>query len=560
MSSTTEKIKERLGIHEVVLSYIKTEKAGKNYKAVCPFHNEKTPSFFISPERNTYYCFGCNAKGDIFSFVQEFEGIDFPGALKTLADRAGVTIEKVDPKKKSERERSFSLMELARDFFIGNLKKSDLQLQYLKGRGLDEDTIEQFHIGLALDDWHTLETYLKGKGYTEEELLKVGLLKKGDKGVYDTFRNRIIFPITDSSGRTVAFAGRAVDPDDPAKYLNSPETVLFNKSDVLFGFDKAKIEIRKYNFSILVEGPLDLIMAHQGGFKNTVAMQGTSLTPLHIQKLKRLSTNLVIALDADTAGVASAIRSAEMSLRAGMDVKIASLPSGKDPADVVLKDKDGLKNIIREARHIVDFLLKDLSERITDKRKLNLAVSKKVVPYVAMIENSIDQSHFVARVADYIGVSQSAVENELAKVDIQREVGSYHTSSEEGRDAEQRRRDLVVRRLRGFILWQATLRDKSESLESAEKALEGVSLEPLSDDEKNAIIFEAELIFSGSDDIHGHIKEMTNHLKEDSIRTQFSDIVTALKKAESEGNIEQATELLKKFQDLSVEMESIKNI
>src|SRR3990167_6310938 len=285
MNSPVDKIKEKISIEDVVSSYIKLERAGANLKARCPFHNEKTPSFFVSPDRGSYYCFGCGASGDIFTFVEEFEGLDFKGALKLLADKAGVVLEiysKENKEEKSEKEKLYEVMEETAEFFEKNLAANKPAQEYLKSRGLEEKTIKDFRIGYAILDWRTLYDYLKSKNFSDKEIELAGLAKKPEdktKAMYDRFRGRVIFPMGDSSGRIIAFSGRLlVDDGKSAKYLNSPETPIFNKSSVLFGIDKAKESIRKNNFSILVEGQIDLVLSHQAGFRNTVASSGTAMT------------------------------------------------------------------------------------------------------------------------------------------------------------------------------------------------------------------------------------------------------------------------------------------
>jgi DNA primase len=281
MSTPVEKIKERLTIEEVVSSYIKLEPAGKNFKAKCPFHNEKTPSFYVSPDRNSFYCFGCGAKGDIFSFVQQFEGLDFMGSLKMLADRAGVPLVFEKTESKSEKERLYMILEDATRFFEGGLAARPEAQEYLKKRGIKAETARDFRLGYVPNEWRLLYTHLKNKKYNDAEIEKAGLAKRAEqkeKGFYDRFRGRVMFPIADSSGRIIAFSGRIlVDDDSSAKYLNSPDTILFNKSTVLYGIDKAKQDIRTKNYTILVEGQMDLVLSHQAGIKNTVAVSGTAL-------------------------------------------------------------------------------------------------------------------------------------------------------------------------------------------------------------------------------------------------------------------------------------------
>ena len=275
MSRTTvEEIKARIPVEDLVGSYVKLDRAGKSFKGKCPFHNEKTASFFVSPERGGYYCFGCGAKGDIFNFVEQFEGLDFKGALKVLADKAGVPLV-FDQKGESERDQLFRIMEDAAKFFEEQYAKSKEAQEYVNGRGIKTETREVFRVGWAPEGWNHLHDYLKKKGWSQTVMEKAGLIK-GKEGsannFYDRFRGRIMFPISDSSGRIVAFTGRILKADDKsAKYLNSPDTLLYDKSSILFGLDKAKTEIRRLNYTIMVEGQMDLIMSYQAGVKNIVA-------------------------------------------------------------------------------------------------------------------------------------------------------------------------------------------------------------------------------------------------------------------------------------------------
>ena len=258
MSDTVQQIKDKLSIVDVVSQYVKLERAGASLRARCPFHAERTPSFHVSPDRGTYHCFGCNVGGDIFSFVEAIEGLDFKGALKVLADKAGVEIvyERGGKVEKDERERMFELLEVATIFYMSRL--DDAARKYLKERGITEATVKEFRLGLAGDAWSDASEYLKAKKFSDREILEVGLAKKNERGMLtDKFRNRILFPISDSAGRVVGFSGRIfgekASPEAP-KYLNSPETPLFHKSRILYGFDRAKVAIRKHNCAVLVEG------------------------------------------------------------------------------------------------------------------------------------------------------------------------------------------------------------------------------------------------------------------------------------------------------------------
>lgn len=429
-SRAVEQIKERLPIAELIASYIKLDRAGANLKGKCPFHNEKSPSFFVSPERNSYYCFGCGAKGDIFTFLQEFEKVDFKEALSILADRAGVVLETYagsDSKNEdNEKDRLRKIMESATSYFEDVLKDDAKALEYLKNRGLEDKTIKEWRIGSTKKGWNHLYDVLKSQGYSDAEVEKAGLGKQGSRGIYDRFRSRIIFPIFDPAGKTVAFTGRfkeweadeAVGEEKgiiPAKYLNSPDTPLFDKSRILYGFNKAKLTIAKWKFALLVEGQMDLLMAQQAGYTNAVATSGTALTKHQLEMLCRFSRNLMIAYDADNAGIEAARRAWLLALSLRMDVKMVRLPKGQDPADIIKDQPDVFKDALRKSEHIVEFYLNVLLGRGLSARDLGKAVESEVLPYVKAIESPIDQRHFVSVVSAKTSIKEEVLIEALKK-------------------------------------------------------------------------------------------------------------------------------------------------
>ncbi|HEY4478461.1 MAG TPA: DNA primase [Candidatus Paceibacterota bacterium] len=530
MSTPVEKIKERLGIEEVVGSYIKLEKVGKNLKARCPFHNEKTPSFYISPERESFYCFGCGAKGDIFNFVEQFEGLDFMGALKVLADKAGVslTFEKIETK--NEKERMYMIMEEATKFYEKGLENNKEAEDYLYKRGLKSTTIKDFRIGYIVNDWRLLYFYLKDKKYTDTDIEKVGLIKKPEdksKGYYDRFRNRIMFPIMDSSGRVIAFSGRILHDDGKsAKYLNSPDTLLYNKSTVLYGIDKAKLDIRKKNYSILVEGQMDLVLSHQAGIRNTLAVSGTALADTLISKenivnnlgiVKRLSTNIILAFDSDNAGRRASSRSAEIALSLGMDVKIADLPEGNDPADLVLKDKEGWKNVLRNAKPVVEFqidkVMKEVKDKKLDNRKIPALIREDVLPFILAVQGAMERSGFVKMIKERTGISEEAINKDLGNFDKKK---AYDTIPS---NVRERLLDPILRKF-GLLI-------NIEREHSAIKRITGnerynnliKEVEPF----KDALQLEAEVLFTNNS--KGHVEELLLRLEEDIIREELSRIM-----------------------------------
>jgi len=337
-TDTVLEVKNKLSIQEVVAPYVKLHRAGKSLVGLCPFHKEKTPSFHVSPERASYHCFGCGEGGDMFSFIEKVEGVDFKGALKILAEKAGVPLE-YSPRGREtagKRDRLYALMARAAQWYTGHLKGSPAEA-YAGSRGLSEATITTWGLGYAPDTWRALLEALLAEGYTIEELLAAGLVKEaeGKPGTYyDRFRGRLMFPIRDSAGRVVAFTGRTLESGDQnagvqnAKYLNSPETDLYHKSDLLFGLDRAKDAIRVRGFTLLVEGQMDLLHAHQAGFENTVALSGTALSGKHLALMKRYSDNLLLALDADSAGLKATAAAALLALGEGVRVKAPTRRSG----------------------------------------------------------------------------------------------------------------------------------------------------------------------------------------------------------------------------------------
>ena len=419
MLDAVEKIKERLTIFDVVSPYVELQKAGKNYKGKSPFTNEKTPSFYVSPDRGMYYCFSSNQGGDIFTFIEKMEGVDFKGALKILADKAGIELVPEDPKKRTERDTQYALIEEATKFFFTEGTSSKAVEEYIKNRGVEGKTIHAWRIGFAPDAWRSLKEHLTAKGYKEGEILRAGLIKKTDeaKESYDVFRNRIMFPICDSSGRVVAFSGRTLDKDpETPKYVNSPETELFVKSDILFGYHIAKQSIRQYDFSLLVEGQFDLVLSHQAGYSNTVAVSGTALTPHHIELLQRLSSRAVLALDADRAGIAAMKRAADLMLRRGMDVKVARIEGGKDPADIVKEDPKRFKKMVGESVHVIEALLAILKKDAKDERAYKLQVREEVIPLLGRMPNHIDREHFEGVIAQALLTTKDAIHFEVERV------------------------------------------------------------------------------------------------------------------------------------------------
>lgn len=561
-SSTVDIIKERLSIAEVLGSYIKLDKAGVNLKARCPFHNEKTPSFTVSPARNTYYCFGCGAKGDIFSFVEAFEGVDFRGALKVLAERAGVEITEENKAVRDERDRSLTLLDMAMKYYEEMLEQTPDVVTYLVQRGANMKTLEKFHVGFAPLDWHGVESYLRKKGFKEQEMLESGLVIQGPKGTYDRFRSRIMFPIGDMSGRIIAFSGRIFEMGGKqttiteAKYINSPETSLFSKSHVLYGFDKAKLPIRKWNFSIVVEGQMDLLMSHQAGYGNTVAPSGTVLAGEQLSLIKRLSPNVVLAFDADVAGLKATERSAHLALSMGMDVKVALLPKGSDPADLIRENVLDWKEAIKNAKHVVEFYLDVLAGESKDARAFRRDVGRVVLPFVKRIPNKIDQSHFVTRIASRLNIEVESVREELARLRFET-TGAGVLISQKKTEIDIDK-EPIDRMVWNVILWQRTQKHPVINVGAVEKKLEQIygregmerELEIASADIDNRI-FEAEDEWGDGTNLPGALEDMFYRLLRSIHEKEYAAAKKELRAAEESGDVKQAEIALTRCNELS---------
>jgi len=474
MRGNVEAIKERLDIAEVVGSYITLQKAGVNFKAKCPFHNEKTPSFLISTARQSYYCFGCGEKGDIFTFVEKMDGVDFKQALKTLAEKAGVELVYEKGENKDEKDKLYSVLEDATLFFENNLLQNQEAKEYLASRGISEESIKSWRLGFAPDEWRLLSAHLKTLSYDESILLRAGLVKRVEdsatKEPYDVFRGRLIFPLFDSSGKVIAFSGRALAKDAVPKYLNSPDTPLFTKSEVLYGLDKAKDEIRKKDYAVLVEGQMDLVLSHQAGIKNTVASSGTAFTQMHLERLKRLSTRILLAFDGDSAGFKAAEKSTTLALALGMEPKVAILPEGKDPADLVREAPEKWKDVLRESKHAIEVFLAEIIKSEKDSRKVGKLIEKKILPLIVLIGSSIERAHFVSVIAKKSGIKEEIIWEDLRKVKALDLLRPEQQAEKKGEEKQRESiRGIREMRLSEIVFWIQENPEPSGELENKKK-------------------------------------------------------------------------------------------
>lgn len=567
MSNTVQQIKNKISIVDVVGAYVPLTKAGRYHKGLSPFNKEKTPSFFVNPDRGSYYCFSSGQGGDIFTFIEKMEGVDFKGALKILAEKAGVPLVYERSVDRSKTDRLREVISQAESFFARALIEDGEAYTYGLSRGLTPESIRLWNLGYAKDEWRSLYEELSSRGVTTAEMLEAGLIKEADGKAgtyYDRFRNRLIFPIRDAAGRTVAFTGRALGVDTEAnhhtnsasnekvdmvaKYLNSPETELFKKSEILFGMDRAKDAIRTRGFTLLVEGQFDLILLHQIGFTNTIALSGTALSLTHLSLIKRYADNLMLALDADRAGLLASAKNAHAALRAGMRVKAVRLPHGKDPADLAKDTPQDLKRRVTEAESMVEFFLSVLSGSEKDQHRLVVAVERTVLPLVSAIQSPLEREHFVGIVARSIGSSVEAVRASLpkhTKLDdepITRE--DTKVLSDNGKESVRATHDTLLRGV--MVVYEGTPLAKHLVTEYARI----IGTLPKLNELPERVLFEAGLLFG---------ETPSADVADDALRTferivlteQLTDAVTRLRLAESEKDAQHVEETLAQCKDIS---------
>lgn len=440
LNSPIDEIKQRLDIVDVLSEYLQLKKAGGNYKANCPFHHEKTPSLMISPDKQIWHCFGCGKGGDIFAFIQEIEGMDFPEALRVLAKKANVTLSYQDPALTSKKTKVLDILKISADWLQKQLQENpqaEIARQYILQRKVSLDAQEDFKLGYSLGEWSALNDFLKTKGYSEEDIFTAGMTVKKDKGTgyFDRFRGRLMFPIRDVHGSIVGFTARLLkeDPDHPAgKYVNTPQTMVYDKSSVIYGLDRAKQEIKKSGAAIIVEGNMDVITCHQAGFKNVVASSGTALTEKQLQLLKRYSPNIIMSFDMDAAGQDAAKRGIEIAWQLEMNIKVLTLPAEfKDPDECIKKDPQIFQVAINNAQNIMDYYFasaikdKDI-KKVEDKK----SIAAILLPMIAKISESIEQTHYLQKLSSLINVPEDVLREKIKKnIKISKNIQSQHDTS-----------------------------------------------------------------------------------------------------------------------------------
>jgi len=595
-----QQIKDRLDIVEVVSGYLKLEKTGINLRANCPFHGEKTPSFFVSPSRQSFKCFGCGESGSVFDFIMKMEGIEFGDALRMLARRAGVQLPSYHPETQTKRNRLYEICEISCRFFEKQLHSSQAGRQVLKyftGRGLAAESIKQWRLGYSPDQWRCLSDFLVGQGYQRAEILEAGLAvaseKSGDS--YDRFRGRIMFPVLDLSSQVVGFGGRVFENEKlktkdekkeenaGAKYINTPATPLYDKSRVLYGLNFAKLAIRQKDSCILTEGYMDVILSHQAGFANAVATSGTALTSLHLKTIKRYTNNLLMAFDADAGGNMATQRGISLAISEEFNVKVILMPQGLDPADVISQNQQQWANLIDGAQEIMSFYfataLNSFDASLPSGKK---QIAQFILPHIKKISNAIVRAHWVQKLADILQVSEGAVVEEMARLKLENNSSPHNITADSADNkntninTEVKSRDtLLEERIVSLVLNYPSGLDfideahlelfslngakeiiktlKSHPVESPESAQ--VVCRQLSEQNKEVESFLEDVLFwsevQSTEDSFVEIQLCLEQLKTVVARQNLQEIARGIRQAEANKDVERLTCLMRQFNELS---------
>lgn len=581
-----QKIKEENDIVDIVSEVVTLKKTGKNYLGRCPFHSEKTPSFTVSSEKQIYKCFGCGEAGNVISFVMKTRNMAFPEAVKFLGEKVGIVVDDADSPGKSSAanekfKRMYDINIQAARYFYTNLKRFKAPYEYLKGRGITDETIKKFGIGFALDNWQGIRSYLKQRGFSEEEILELGLTTKNEKGnIYDRFRNRIIFPVFNVSGRVIGFGGRVLDDSKP-KYLNSPETPIFHKGTNLYGLNLA-IKNNQARTVIMVEGYMDVISLSQQGVTNVVATLGTALTEGQCKLLKRYIDTVIVSFDSDVAGQNATIRGLEILQKSGFDLKILQIPSGKDPDEFIRSfGREKFLNLVDGALPIIDFKLR-MAEKGIDFSKQEMVIKylKRVVSVLKDLD-PLEKAVYIKQVSEKSGIGEEAIMESLDKNpnksiennknhNINRKFGQKLYLEPGFVRAERTVLSLALdKRLSDKIFSNVSEDDlilkahkviykiiKENNMCSKEELIKIINLQTMQDSEftKEWIKIQEYKVDIDEGSIDKMVSDCVNNIKKYKLEESRKKIMDKIRKCESEGLVEETLMLARELMDIQKEM------
>lgn len=579
--SELEDIKDRIDIVELISSYLTLNKAGRNYKANCPFHNEKTPSFMVSPDKQIWHCFGCQKGGDVFGFVMEMEGMDFPEALRFLAKKAGVELKAFSKNYSDKKNVLYEINQAAASFyhnFLMQSQEAEVARNYLKKRGIKEETILDFKLGYAPPGFDKLMPYLKSKEYEVDDIVKAGLAIKKDSGkVSDRFYKRLLFPIANPSGAILGFTGRVLGEENVAKYINTSETPIYEKSRAIFGIDKAKKEITARNWVVVVEGNMDVLASYQAGVKNVVASSGTALTSQQLRILQRYTSNIILALDKDNAGKEALKRGVFLALEEDMNIKVAELGDFKDPDEMIKKDHALWKKSLKKSKPFMDFYLDQFFGKV--KGQLNSVLEKKriareALPFIKRIQNEIEKTHYIQVLSQKLNVPEASITDALRKTKEDKNIRETPASLEK---QKKETNSLLEETLLGLMIsYPSTISEitdilskedfsNDENREIFEKIKENnkISKEDFSQELKpkiSELMFIIEETHKESDDesIFAEAKFCYKRIKELDFSKKKRELSAKLKEAEEQKNAEKTEKYMQEFQALLLEEKKLK--
>lgn len=600
MSQEIDTIKAKLNVIDLIGEYVRLQKAGNNWKACCPFHNEKTPSFSVSEDKQVWHCFGCGKGGDAFGFLMEIEGLTFREALENLAQRTGVELPKynrgdgnITPE---ERNKVWDILELANLFYEKQLWEGmgkNKILKYLRERGLEDNTISEFRLGYAPQGWRNVLQFLISKGYEVGDIYKSGLIVQKENSTmsvdnfYDRFRDRIMFPISNGAGRIIGYSAR-INPDgdeSQAKYINTPETEIYNKSSVLYGIDKAKMSAKEKDWILLVEGNMDVIASWQAGIKNVVAVSGTALTPEQLNIIKRYTKNIKMFFDMDEAGQKAASRSTQLAFEKELNVSIVSIKDGKDAADIVREDVSKFMGAVNNSVGAMEYFIGQIS---SDKNKNNIEDKKKIISeltfFINSFSNKVEREYWIKKISELLDISENILFDEFSKFEYyskDKEMGNSNLAKNNDNDlVYDKVKDIQIQIMGAFIsddnIWkeavnkyekdileyfdnqkviQIIINDGKATSFNFEKLLEG-----LSNEEQRRFLRELYFKNCEKNEALSSIKEQWlaidqyfNELKRQIKHRKSAKLIDGIKEAEKSKN----KELIKK---LSEELMKINNI
>ena len=569
-----DQIQTRSDIVEVISRYVPLSKAGRNYRAPCPFHNEKTPSFIVSPDKQIYHCFGCGAGGNVFSFVMKYENLEFPEVVEMLAQIAGIKLPHFGPQKKeltSLANQLYKINELAVSFFQEYLSRNQAAKDYVASRGIGDETMKQFRIGYAPDSWEAALNFFRQKDIQPAMLEKGGLVVSNEKGgYYDRFRKRLIFPIFDLKDRVLGFGGRVLDSGLP-KYMNSPETYIYSKGRHLYGLNFSREAIKKQGYALIVEGYLDFIIPYQAGIKNIIATLGTALTIDQIKLLKRFTHTVIMVYDPDEAGEAASLRNMDLFIGEGVNVYIAELPKGFDPDNYIRKfGTDEFIKMAKSSKNLFDYKLYKLSSRFDIKSSHGkAAIASEMLPTLSRIDNAVLRSNLIKKLAEKLSVDEESIRTELKKVKPDYSARAYNVSPVEAKkDSKSAERMILalllegegfIRRVKGSLLLEefkdSSIRDIVRAiydLSKEEKNITAVGLMNHFDNNEDAadLISESVHLSETLDNKEKVLMDCIAKIKRDNVKDRLERLQDDIKRAHASNDDGLVTKLVTEYSEL----------